>query len=223
MALHISGKHAELNKAQTTMLGVVAASVVIVIFCLFGIKAMISKGAYQQRVLTAKNQAVKQLESNYTAAQALAKAYQNFASADPNILGGNVAGSGGTDGNNAQIVLDALPSTYDAPALASTVEKILSNHGVDIQSISVTDDSASNPNTSVAKPSSVVMSFSLSGTSDYNTDQKVMQDFEKSIRPFDVSTLELSGSDGQLQMTLTMNSYYQQSQAVNLSVKKVVK
>lgn len=223
MALHISGKHAELNKAQTTMLGVVAGSVVIVIFCLFGIKAMISKGAYQQRVLSAKNQVVKQLQANYTAAQALSKTYQTFASADPNILGGKVTGSGGTDGNNAQIVLDALPSTYDAPALASTVEKILGNHGVDIQSINVTDDSANNPNTPVAQPSPVTMSFSFAGTSDYNTDKKVMQDFEKSIRPFDVSTLELSGSDGQLQMTLTMNSYYQQSQAVNLNVKKVVK
>ncbi|MGH9638093.1 MAG: hypothetical protein ACRD72_24920, partial [Candidatus Angelobacter sp.] len=121
----VSVKHVQINKNQSTMLALIAGAVVVVVFGLFATRAMVVKGLYQRKVLHARRDTAATLKSNYTAAQNLVNQYKNFATQDPNILGGSVAGDTFIDGNNPRIILDALPSTYDAPALATSIEKIL--------------------------------------------------------------------------------------------------
>lgn len=218
----VSVKHVQLNKNQSTMLAVVALAVVLVIFGLFATKSMISEGLYQRRVLDAKRAVASQLQSNYTAAKKLVSQYGVFASQDPNILGGSATGNGPTDGDNARIVLDALPSTYDAPALATSVEKIMSDLNVTIDSISVTDDPSVNPDTPQANPQAKPITFNFEATTSFDVAGKLLQDFERSIRPFDLNTLEITGTDSSMRLNVGMTTYYQPAKSLNLTPTKEV-
>lgn len=222
-ASNVSIKHIQLDKSQSTMLAVIAGTVVLVIFFLFGTKAMISKGLYQRRVINARNQVVDQLKTNYDNAQKLVNQYQVFASQDPNMLGGSATGNGNLDGDNAQLTLDALPSTYDAPALATSLEKIMTGRNVMIDSISVTDDPTTNSDQPEASPQVKQITFNFSGTTDFNTAAQLLQDFERSIRPFDLNTLNISGTDNALKLTVGMTTDFQPAKSLDLTPTKVVK
>jgi hypothetical protein len=121
----VSVKHLQINKSQSNMLIVIALTVAFVIFGLFATKALISKGLYQRRALHAQRDVVSQLKTNYNNAQTLFTQYKVFANGDPNVLDGHLTGTANNDGDNAKIVLDALPSTYDAPALATSLDNIM--------------------------------------------------------------------------------------------------
>jgi hypothetical protein len=216
-------KHVQINKDQTTVLVVVAVAIVITIFGLFAIKALIVKGMYQRRALSARHQVVDQLKENYSAATSLASQYKVFVAQDPNVLGGSINGNSNLDGDNARIVLDSLPSTYDAPALATSIEKVLTGRTVTINSIDVTDDPITNTDTPQAEPKTKPVAFSFIGTSNYQTSKQLLQDFERSIRPFDVNTLELSGSDTSLKLTVSMTTYFQPARSLELQATKEVK
>src|SRR5690606_5550723 len=102
-------------------------------------KGFISQGNYLRKVNGIKGDAVEQLENNKAAVEELTKAYESFTSQNPNLLGGNPGSQDDRGGSNADLVLDALPSKYDFPALASSIEKLLSAYS--IRNISGIDDS----------------------------------------------------------------------------------
>lgn len=216
-------KHLQIDKDQTRMLTVIALAVVVVVFGLFGTKAMVTKGLYQRRALHARRQVVDQLKANVDAANTLFKQYGVFASEDINVLGGSATGSGSSDGDNAEIVLDALPSKYDAPALASSIEKILTDQNINISSLSITDDPAGNSDKPTAKPQAMPVSFSFSGSSSYAGITKLLQTFESSIRPFDITTLQISGTDTNMQLTAGVTTYFQPAKSLDLTATKVIK
>lgn len=223
MAKKTSVKHLQIDKNQSTMLGIIVGAVVITVFSLFATKALVSKGLYQRRALHERRLVVDQLKKNYDAATALFNQYKIFAQQDPNILGGAIDGNGSKNGDNARIVLDALPSSYDAPALATSLEKVLVGRAVSIDTISVTDDPTTNSDIAQANPQAKPITFSFGGTSTYQNSKLLLQDFEHSIRPFDVNTLEISGSDTNLKMTIGMTTYFQPAKSLDLKPTKEVK
>lgn len=218
----MSVKHVQIDKSQSTMLAVVALTVVVVVFGLFATKAMVSKGLYQRRALSARREVVGKLKDNYQAAQTLFNQYSVFAKANPNIIDGTIDGQSSQDGDNAKIVLDALPDTYDAPALASSVEKLLLGRTLSIESLEITDDPATYSAQPEAQPQPKTIPFSFTGSATFQTDALLLQDFEKSIRPFDVNTLELDGTDSDLKISVTMTTYYQPATSLDLQATKVV-
>jgi Tfp pilus assembly protein PilO len=218
-----SVRHLQISKSQSTMLASTVAAIVIVIFSLFATKAMIVKGAYQRKALHARRQVVDQLKSNYNAANQLLTQYKVFANQDPNILGGSVNGATDLDGDNPRIVLDALPSSYDAPALASSVEKILGGRGISLNSLTITDDQASNSDQPQAEPTSATMPLSFQVVTSYPQAAQMLQDFERSIRPFDLNTINISGTDDALTINVNMNTYFQPAKSLNLQNTKEVK
>ncbi|HET6864133.1 MAG TPA: hypothetical protein VFH37_02975 [Candidatus Saccharimonadales bacterium] len=218
-----STKHLQIDKDQSTILVVVAVSVVLTIFCLFAAKALISKGLYQRRVLTAQHKVVNQLKANLTAANTLFTQYSSaFAKQDPNMLGGSLNGSGNLDGDNPRLTLDALPSTYDAPALATSLEKIITGRSMTINSITVTDSPTTYPDQPQAMPQPKAVTFQFEASGNYQQAQQLLQDFERSIRPFDLNTLEIAGTDQSLKLTAGMTTYYQPAKSLNLQATKEV-
>jgi len=199
------------------MLAVIATAVVLVVFSLFATKAIVQKGIYQRHVLHARRDVVNTLKSNYTAAQTLVTQYNVFATQDPNMLGGKIDETDNLDGDNPKIVLDALPSSYDAPALASSVEKILLGKNVTINSIAVTDDPNLSAATSQQNPQPQPIAFSFIGTTTFASGFQLIQDFERSIRPFDVNSIEIDGSDNQLRLTVNMTTYTQPAKSLDLT------
>lgn len=218
-----SVKHVEIDKSQSTMLAVIAAAVAFCVFGLFATKSLVSKGLYQRRALSAEHSVESTLQGNYTAAQTLVTQYGVFAQENPNMIGGNMNGNGLNDGDNPRITLDALPSKYDIPALASSVEKILSGRSVSIDSLTVTDDPSANSDQPQAQPKTVSIPVSFEGTTNYKTAQQLLQDFERSIRPFDVNSLQISGTDKSISMTVNMTTYFQPAKSLNLTATQAVK
>lgn len=217
-----SVKHVQIDKDQSKMLAVIALAVALCIFGLFATKALVSKGLYQRRALNAEHSVESTLKSNYSSAQTLLSQYNVFVQEDPNAIGGNASGSGPNDGDNARIALDALPSKYDIPALASSVEKILSGRSVTINSLNITDDPSSNPDQPEAQPQTVSIPFAFEGSTNYKTAQQLLQDFERSIRPFDLNTLEIDGSDANMQLTVNMTTYFQPAKSLDLTATKEI-
>ncbi len=218
-------KHLQINKNQTTMLAVIAVSTIFIVFGLFATKAMVSKAMYQNRAISAKRQAASDLKKNLDAAATLITQYKVFAEQEPNILGGSTDpnAKANSDGANARIVLDALPSLYDAPALATSVEKILTDQNIKISGLNISDDPVGHPDTPDPKPAPQTITFNLSGASSYAGLTKLLQILEHSIRPFNVNSLQLTGTDQSLQLTASVDTYYQPAKSLDMTTTKEVK
>lgn len=216
-----SQKHTQINKANTIMIAVVAACSVVVVFSLVASKALLSQRAYQSRVIEKKEKARDQLKDNIEAADKLVTSYKSFVGTSSNVLGGNPQGTGEKDGDNAKIILDALPSKYDFPALATSLEKLLTQNNIKIDSIGGIDEEVSQAaNNSSSSPSPIDMPFEATITSNYGNIQNIMKVLEKSIRPIHINKLSFTGNDGELTLVITAKTYFQPER--NLDMKKEV-
>lgn len=212
-----------IDKTNARIFGITAVAAFIVVFTLVASKSLISQAAYQNRVISQNKKALNQLKTDIQATNTLVTSYQAFVSTPQNVLGGNPNGSGNKDGDNAQVVLDALPSEYDFPALATSLEKVLTAEHVQIQSIAGTDEELQqNSTTTSSNPQPVPMPFQISVTGSYGNIQSLVNAFNRSIRPIQIQTVQLSGDQNQMQMAITAQTYYQPGKSLNIT-QKVVK
>lgn len=222
MAGMLSVKRGLIEKSNTTIVATTSGAVFVVVFCIVASISLFGQFSYQNRVIGADKTALAQLRRDITAAQTLSTAYSAFVSTPTNIIGGDPRGSGPQDGSNAKIVLDALPSKYDYPALATALENILTGQSVQIQSITGTDDAANQAsNQSSASPTPQPMPFQVVVVGNYTAIQNVVHAFERSIRPFQIRTMELSGDQSQLTLTIDAQTYWQPAQNLNIETKVV--
>jgi hypothetical protein len=211
---HLSSKHLIIKKANATIFAAIAIAVFMVIFGLFATRALLDQASYHQRVISAKKDALNKAEDNSDKVKDLEASYRSFASESVNVLGGNPTGNGALDGSNPKIVLDALPSVYDYPALSSSVEKILTDNSYQIERIGGSEDKAlSSSNTSgnspVSTSSPVELPYPLTIQSTVSGVENLLNIFERSIRPFYIEKIQLSGSDQSLSAKFTMKTFYQ--------------
>jgi len=220
----VSTKRILIDKANARIVAYVGVAAFLLVFSLVATKTLVSQASYQNRVIGKKRAAVKQLQADIQSTGQLKTAYQAFTSTTQNVLGGNPDGLGSQDGNNAKIVLDSLPSTYDFPGLTTSLDSLLAGQGVQINSITGTDDEvAQSANQSSITPQPVPMPFSLSVQGNYDSIQKVVNAFEHSIRPIQVQTISVQGTaEDRLTMTMTAQTYYQPAKSLNIK-KEVVK
>lgn len=208
----ISSKRALIDKANVTVVAVVAAAVFVTLFGLISTRALLSQRSYQQRVIDAREKARDQLGQNIAAADQLGSSYQRFVSDQENVIGGSSTGTGERDGDNARIVLDALPSKYDFPALTTSLEKLAKSQGLGITAITGVDDevnqSAAPQNSS---PQPIEMPFDITVSGAYDQIQGLVTVFEKSIRPFNIQEMTFTaGKDTSgLSLQIKAKTYYQ--------------
>ena len=223
---HKSEKHAIVDKANATILIAVSAAVFVVVFSGFAVKALISQGGYHQRVITEKREALDTLKANREAVDELAKVYTAFEGESTNVLGGNPDGEGPLDGDNAKIVLDALPSEYDYPGLSSSIEKLLLDGGYQITAIGGSEDPAQQSETpgeatvvTNPTPQEIPYPFTIVSTTENNL--RLLQLLESSIRPFYVDTLTLQGQGGNLSANIGLKTFYLPATGLDISSKVV--
>ena len=213
-----------INKTNAQMVAIVAVASFVTVFCLLAANTVWSQNQYQARVTTVKEQAHKRLQEDVTAYQGLINHYQAFVSTATNVIGGVPSGTGDRDGDNAKIILDALPPSYDFPALVSTLAKVLADHNFKTTNISGTDDQISqqsNLSSPNPQPVSMPFSFTVSNTN-YSSIGQLITTLQQSIRPIQIDSLDLSGGANTMTATVNAHTYYQPSK--NLSItKKVVK
>jgi hypothetical protein len=215
----ISTKRLAITKANAQIVAIVAIASFLTVFCLFASKAVWSQTRYQARVTTAGEKAHQQLKQNIQAFSKLTASYKEFDSQTTNIIGGSSTGSGGNDGDNARIILDALPSTYDFPALTSSLEKILTAGNFHVDSIGGTDDQLNQQNNiSSPNPQPVPMPFSFSVTNtNYPAVQQLINTLQLSIRPIQIDSLDLTGGTSNMSLTVDAHTYYQPGKSVNIT------
>lgn len=204
------GKHLQLSQAQKMILIAAAVGIFVVVFTIVAAKSLMGQHSYQAKVIEAKKTALSQLKDNVKSASSLVKSYNDFETQHINALGGTSDGTGPQDGDNATLILEALPPKYDFPALASSLEKIILGQNMSIQSITGEDDQATQQdNTSSSSPKPVEMPFSVTAQGQYQDVQSMISVFEHSIRPFQIQTIELKGDQGNMTVNLTAQTYYQ--------------
>lgn len=237
MAMRTSAKRLQIDKANSSIVIAVSIAAFALTFSLVATKSLLARQSYQNKVIDAREQARDQLEANIDALDDLKSKYNEFASRQENIIGGNSFGNGERDGDNARIVLDALPSKYDFPALVSSLEKILVDRNYAIKSITGTDNEAAqnSPNTPGAAPQpaspssgtpgtgqssaggAVEMPFEISAESSYTGVLDLLGAFKNSIRPMYIQSVSLSATGGNnVQITIQGKSYYQPERTLNV-------
>ncbi len=195
----------------------------VAVFCLVSISSLLSQRAYQAKVESKKQVALKQLESNLSSVDQLLASYQEFADAPENVLGGNPNGQGDRDGKNPRIVLDALPSVYDFPALATSIEKMLKENNVTIDNISGIDEELTQANPQEqASPLPVEMPFTVEATTSPTAVKNFLSLFERSIRPIQINKLVMEGQNSKVKFTIEAKSYFQPEKGLSVQ-KEIVK
>ncbi len=222
----LKSKSLKMDKTQSTILGVVVGATVVTVFCLTSAKVLFNQAMYQQRVINARNASVKQLNDDISAAGTLATQYNGvFLGSDgENIIGGNSTPSDSAvppDGDNGKIVLDALPTTYDFPALLTSLSKLLATDGVGTQSIGGTDQATTIDSSPTYSPKPQPINLTVSGASTYDQSKKLLTDLERSIRPFDVTHLTLTGNESNLVMSMDLTTYYQPAKTLSIPSKEI--
>jgi len=221
----ISLKRVMIDKSNSAMVLVAAVAAFVTVFSLVAIKSLAGQLAYNNKVIDSKKATLSQLKTNLEARDALVKSYDAFVDQDQNIIGGSASSSGGNNGNNAQIITDALPYTYDFPALANSLERMILADSLSIGSITGTDDQVQQQsNTSSPDPQPVAIPFQVQVSGSYENIQKLIGDFQRSIRPFVIQKVTISGggAGGQLSASISAQTYYQPSKELTIT-KEVVK
>lgn len=210
-------KRALITKANSTIVVATGAAAFILIFSLVAGRALFSQAAYQNRVIEAKKKALTQLNNDLDARNSLVASYKTFVGTTQNVLGGNPTGTGDQDGDNAKIVLDALPSKYDFPALATSLEKLIKSQNLQIQGITGTDQELTEvKNQQSATPKPITIPFQIQVNGSYESIQNLIKVFERSIRPINVLKVDLSGDQGSMTASIDAQTYYQPEKSLNI-------
>jgi hypothetical protein len=216
-------KRSLINKANSTIVIATAAAAFVLVFALVAGKSLVGQMGYQNKVIDVKKTALKQLQDDLAARDSLQSSYKAFVDDIQNVLGGDPKGDGDRDGDNAKLVLDALPSKYDFPALTTSLEKVITGQNLGILDISGTDQEADQAaNQTSPNPEPVLMPFQVQVSGAYTSIQSLVDVFHRSIRPFQIQTLELSGDESNMTALINAQTYYQPEKSLEIK-KEVVK
>lgn len=222
-------KRQQIENAGRSMFVWVAIASVAVSVCAVTAQFLFQKWNYNNHVLSAKYKASDTLKKNIINAKRLQDAVnglvsnQDLASVKTN-----------TDDPNTKSVLDALPSKFDATALATSLQQaILSKSGVTIESITVPSDQEASTTTTTGgatptadAPSTEAtpqeMKFTVAVSGSYDKIRNMMFDIERTIRPMKITDVTLNGDDAAMTATVSGVTYYQPSKSATIK-QQVVK
>ena len=211
----LSGKHVLVDKANTTVIVSAAVAAALVVFSLFASMALIKKIGYQNDVINLRKQANEQLITNLDSTKQLVNSYEAFESTPESVIG--------TSDKNSKIVLDALPSKYDLPALVASLDGIITGAGLSVESITGVDEEISAAQSSV-NPTPVAIPFEFSAKGGYDGVQKLITDLQRSIRPFKINNFDITVDEsGVITVRVVGETAYQPAKELGIKELKVDK
>lgn len=218
----VEGKKQLINKANQSMVLACAIAGFLITFSIVSCMSLWQQRTFQAKVIDEKEKAVQQLDDNKAAVDQLAVSYKAFVGTQTNVIGGSPTGSGDRDGDNAKIVLDALPSKYDFPAFITSLEKLLKTNNFSLEGVTGIDDELAQAKAAATKkPVEIPFSFE-SNVANYGKLRDLLATTEKSIRPIHIRSLEITGGDGaELSVQVEGVSYYQAAKGLTIEKKAV--
>ncbi len=215
-------KRVVIDKNNARVVMIVSIATFAVIFSLVAANTLRVQAGYQATVFNKKSAALDQIKKNVDAMKQLKSSYDSFVNTTSNVIGGLSTGSEAQDGSNAKIILDALPSRYDFPALTTNVEVLVGTSGAKITGITGTDDEvAQAANVNSPDPQAIEMPFEVTASGDYDQIQKLVGAFERSIWPMKINSLEITGSQGNLNANISAVTYYQPGKSLTIRTEVV--
>ncbi len=216
----LSLKQLAINKDNSAIVIAVGIAAFVVIFSLVASKALLEQRSYQSRVITKKKLALTQLKTNVAEVDKLKNSYQVFANEQENILKGSATGTSDRDGQNPRVVLDALPSKYDFPALTSSLDKLFKPYKV--TSLSGADDEVTQSAAEASgAPAPVEIPFQISLESSNQSSKDLLGLFEKSIRPIQIKTLTVTADPTGLKYDVAAKTYFQPQKKFDIKTEPV--
>lgn len=222
----LSGQTAGLRKRQQIagankmMFIWVAGASIVVGAALVAVVFLGQKLIFTQKVLSAKQDTASTLSDNLKNVSTL-KDNVRVLNTNPSLK--SVMTPNETD--PIQAVLDALPSEANSTALgASLQQSFLSKPGIDVQALAVTpvsgiessSNSGSGDSTDAATGSNTITFSFTAKINDGNTVDKLLKDFERSVRTIDITNLTINYTDGSFVVTANGVAYYEPSVTVKL-------
>ena len=200
-------------------LWVIGAAVAISI-CGVAMQFLFRQAAFNQKVITEKAKTQTTLAHNITNAKELKTKIQNL------LADGNLAKvKASPDDTTLKVVLDALPTTDDKAALASSLQQqILPKSGstlTALTTISQSDGTLSDPTAVAPSGGAQSATFDFGTSGSYDQVKNMLLDLERTIRPMNVTTLSLQGSDNALTSTVQGVTYYLPERTVELGKKTI--
>lgn len=207
----------KLDKDKTTIIVMVSIAAFAVIAALMICRGLWNQNAYLGKVTDKKEDAVEQLRTNQEAVVELTESYNDFISQNPNLLIGDKNGTGERDGPNDALILDALPNKYDFPAVTASVEKLLTGYA--INSISGVDDLVAQQ--AATNTGYTEIPFEVEAQTNYDGFKSIITSFNKSIRPFHMTKLDVLGTNDSLQVTISAKTFYQPERGLQVTQEEV--
>lgn len=204
----LSLKQLAIDKDNTSIAIAVGLAAFIIVFALVASQALWQQRGYQAKVISKKKVALKELKRSSSEVEKLKTSYATFADAKENVLGGNPGGTGDRDGDNSRLVLDALPSKYDFPAVTTSLEKVFKNYK--IESIEGTDDEVNQGSIEASgSPELVEIPFVITLSAGAASTKSILETYERSIRPFQIQKVSLKSEKDEVKTTVTAKTYFQ--------------
>ncbi len=120
---------------------------------------------------------------------------------------------------NSRVVLNALPNKYDFPAIATSIEKIASDGGYKLVRFSGEDSVDAVTDSKNPEPVEVPFTVEIEGS--YDTVKKFANDLQRSIRPFVVTGLDITGSQKNVRAVFSVSTYYQPAKNLTFEEKDI--
>lgn len=204
-----SQKHIQINSASKSMVTVLSITLSIVLATIISSKYLLAMNSYQSKVISEKKKVDKILSDNAKNTDKLVEDFKIFDKTTESMIGSNEP--------NSKIILDALPSKYDFPALITSIQKIAETGGYQIESISGTDQELSIDQEPSGSPSPVAIPISITMQGSYDSAQNFVKDLEATIRPIKVKNLSFVGTSSGLIITIDAETYFQPGKNFNVT------
>ncbi len=200
------------NASAKTFISVAVASVIVSISVVL-LNILWNTSKYNARTQDLQTTARNTLKDNIEVVKELEKSFTTLELSSKLIPDQSIKKS------NSELVLDALPSKYDFPALVSSINNLAQRSAVKLTSFQGVDLGSSAEQSST-KPVPIDIPFNIEVEGKYDSIAKFLKGMESSIRPMKVMVLNLSGTDSRIHASLTVETYYQP--AFDLSIEKRV-
>jgi Tfp pilus assembly protein PilO len=188
---------------KAVFVATIVASVVLS-FSIVMFRTFSEQRAYNSKVIAGKEKARDNLLVNEKAAKKLSL---DFIELEKNPLA------------NSKLALNALPTKYDFPAVAASVEKIIIDGGYKLESFRGEDIIENSQDSSSPKPKEIAFQVEISGN--YESIKKFTDDMLRSIRPFKITKMEVSGVDNKMTANYKITTYYQNPVVLEFPTKVV--
>lgn len=209
-----SSKYTLIKKASSNMFVAVVIASILVSFSVVSIKFLLDLRSFNAEVQTQQAGIIDSLNQNITNYESLSEDYENFTG------GSDLIGNQG-DRDNTTVVLDALPSKYDYPAIVTALENITRISRVQLVGISGRDEVES-AITSDPTPEPIDINMSIAINGNYRAIQRFMSTLERTIRPYAIVNVTFSGTDDDLRATFDLLTYYQPAVDVEEDVSRSI-